>query len=380
MTLLTTHGQDDDPEELARQLHDCEQVRSIPYSPHKVGTLRFATDVVRSWMSRYPADLWRWRSPGLSRSVRTLLASEQFDVVVADFLVAEPNLPTRVETPVVLFAHNVEHQIWKRLAAVETRWWRKAILEMEWRKMRSSERAAIRRASMTIAVSADDRDNLHALCAEARVEVVPTGVDTDFFSPSAVPPVRGRLVFSGSMDWYPNEDAILYFAREIWPRLRERRPDLSMTVVGRNPSAHLREQVEHLGITVTGTVADVRPFLAEGEVYVVPMRVGGGTRLKIFEALAMGKAVVSTTIGAEGLGLTPGRHFVAADSADAMVHAISTVLDDTDRRRALEAEGADYVRSRYGWNAVTTVFAQALERATEPVLLPASAATGTAPA
>jgi glycosyltransferase involved in cell wall biosynthesis len=153
-----------------------------------------------------------------------------------------------------------------------------------------------------------------------------------------------------------------------------------MTVVGRNPSGHLREQVERQGITVTGTVADVRPFLAEGEVYVVPLRVGGGTRLKIFEALAMGKAVVSTRIGAEGLGLTPGRHYVAADEPDDMVHAISTLLDDTSRRRALEVEGAELVRSRYGWDAVTTVFAQALERATRGERLTAAQAAGPAPA
>lgn len=291
------------------------------------------------------------------------LAAGGFDVVVADFLVAEPNLPAAVGAPIVLFAHNVEFQIWKRLAAVESRWWRRIALEGEWRKMRRRERLAVTRAATTIAVSAEDRDMLQQLVPEARIDVVPTGVDTEYFAPLPRALVRHRLVFSGSMDWYPNEDAILSFAHEVWPKLRHEFPDVSMTVVGRNPGPKLVSAAEACGITVTGTVADVRPYLAEAEVYVVPLRVGGGTRLKIFEALAMGKAVVSTTIGAEGLGLTPGRHFVAADGADQLAASIARLLRDDSSRSRLARDGSEFVRSRYGWSAVTAAFADTLDDA-----------------
>ena len=376
MTVITTHGAADDPGGLARELAGCDQVVSVPCEPAKVGSRAFAGALARSWLTSYPVDLWRWRPQGFRAAVADLLARHAFDVIVADFLVAEPNLPARCGAPVVLFAHNVEYRIWQRLARVESRWWRRAPLEVEWRKMRARERAALRRADATIAVSEDDAALLRELEAAARIHVVPTGVDLDYFAPVPGREVPRRLVFSGSMDWYPNEDAILFFADEVWPALRARFPDLSLTVVGRNPSASLRERVGAVGITLTGTVDDVRPYLAEAELYVVPLRVGGGTRLKIFEALAMGKPVVSTTVGAEGLGLVDGRDFVSADGADGLVDAISSLLVDEDRRRNLAAQGSRLVRERFGWEPVTAVFARALESAVRPhVAAPARVAS-----
>src|SRR5204863_7679482 len=170
----------------------------------------------------------------------------------------------------------------------------------EWRKLRRQERAVCRRADLTVAVSTEDRDRLAALAPGANVTAIPTGVDTNYFGPSLVPEIPGRLVFTGSMDWQPNEDAVTYFADAILPRIRHQVPHVSVAIVGRRPSARVKAVAERAGMLVTGTVDDVRPYIAEAAVYIVPLRAGGGTRLKIFEALAMQKPVVSTTVGAEG--------------------------------------------------------------------------------
>jgi glycosyltransferase involved in cell wall biosynthesis len=164
------------------------------------------------------------------------------------------------------------------------------------------------------------------------------------------------------MDWHPNEDAVLHFVNTILPRIRSEVPETTFTVVGRNPTPRLREIAERAGgVTVTGTVDDVRPSIAEAAVYVVPLRAGGGTRLKIFEALAMGRPVVSTTVGAEGLGIGPGRHYVCADDPAGFAGAIVSLLRDPDRRRQLGDAGRRLVESCYSWPTIARVFEQRCE-------------------
>jgi glycosyltransferase involved in cell wall biosynthesis len=183
-------------------------------------------------------------------------------------------------------------------------------------------------------------------------------VDTTYFRPLAAREVPQRLVFTGSMDWFPNEDAILYFVEAILPRIRAEIDGITLTVVGRNPSARLRAAVEPAGVVVTGTVDDVRPYVDEAALYIVPLRAGGGTRLKIFEALSMGKAVVSTKVGAEGLALTPGRDVVIADEPDAFAASVVALLRDPARRFAIGRAGRQLVQSRYSWEQVSSEFEQ----------------------
>jgi glycosyltransferase involved in cell wall biosynthesis len=188
-------------------------------------------------------------------------------------------------------------------------------------------------------------------------------VDTSFFTPNGVHEAPARLVFTGAMDWYPNEDAILYFIDGILPSIRREVPRVALTVVGRNPSSRLRAAAEAAGVRVTGTVEDVRPWVAEATVYVVPLRVGGGTRLKIFEGLAMSKAVVSTTVGAEGLPLVDGTHFVRADAPAAFADAVVSLLRDPFRRKALGMAGRRLVEERYSWTRVAREFEAHCEEA-----------------
>jgi glycosyltransferase involved in cell wall biosynthesis len=222
--------------------------------------------------------------------------------------------------------------------------------------MRRYEARACEQARLTIAVSDADRRLLAAAAPGACVRAVPTGVDVDYFAPDGVAEIPGRLVFTGSMDWYPNEDGIVHFIEDVLPRVRRAVPAATLTVVGRNPSARLRAVAEAAGAQVTGLVDDVRPHMADAAVYVVPLRIGGGTRLKIFEALSMAKAVVSTTVGAEGLPLAPGQHFLQADEPAAFAEAVTVLLGDSARRRAIGAAGRRLVEERYSWSKVVDEF------------------------
>jgi len=363
VTVLTTHGPRDDPRGLAEQLPGA-RVESFPHAAPKHGSARFAGALLRSWLSSEPLDLLKWRVPELRRAVRRSLAEGAADVCVADFLASVPNVRLAGPVPVVLFEHNVEHAIWKRLHDVERRAWRRLPLALEWRKVRRCEGRACAEARLTLAVSEVDRSALRALAAGAQVEAIPTGVDTQFFRSRPGTELSGHLVFTGSMDWYPNEDGVLHFLERAWPQIRAARPHVRFTVVGRNPGERLRHAAAAAGgVTVTGTVDDVRPFVEAAALYIAPLRVGGGTRLKLFEALAMGKAVVATSLAAEGLPITPGRHYVAADQPADFVRAVLDLLDDRKRAAALGAAGRRLVERRYSWPRVTDEVERRLDQA-----------------
>jgi glycosyltransferase involved in cell wall biosynthesis len=366
VTVLMTHGPGDaDVGALAARLPMAERVVSLPHVIAKRGSARFAAALARSWTSPLPVDLAKFRAPALRGEIARIVAAGEVDVCVADFLSVTPNVELGGAVPVLFFAHNVEHMIWRRLRDVERRPWRRAALEIEWRKMRRWEAHVVRRAGLTVAVSDVDAERLAALAPGARVCAVPTGVDTDYFAPGGAAEKAGRIVFTGSMDWHPNEDGALHFLDAVLPRVCAAAPEASFVLVGRNPSPRLRAAAEAAGALVTGTVDDVRPFLAEAALCVVPLRVGGGTRLKIFEALAMGKAVVSTTIGAEGLPLTPDHDFVQRDDPAGFASAVVALLRDPARRAALGRAGRRLVEERYGWRHVARAFERRCHEAKE---------------
>jgi polysaccharide biosynthesis protein PslH len=241
VTLVTTHGPGDDPEGLARRLPDCQQVISIPYDVPKRGSSAFPLTVARSWFSSYPVDLWKWRVAEVRDRVHELVARDHIDIVVSDFLFAAANVPLGAGAPVVLFEHNVEYLIWKRLSTLERNPVKKLLFEIEWRKLRDKEAELCSRADLTIAVSEEDRARLAAMAPPAKTGSIPTGVDTSYFAPAGRPQIPARLVFSGSMDWHPNEDAVIYFGESILPKIREQVPHASFAIVGRNPTQRLRE-------------------------------------------------------------------------------------------------------------------------------------------
>lgn len=356
LTVLTTCERDTAGNGLRRRLPDCPDIMEFRHRPVKHNDRRFPLMLVKSWFTRRPVDIERCRVPGLSAEIRRRLDSGNYDLCIADFLCASPNIPRNGGTPVILFEHNVEYMIWKRLARTATSLPQRLVLETEWRRIRRYETKACASAVRTLTVSGEDRDLLREAAPRASVFDVPTGVDVDYFAPRPEVAERNEVVFVGSMDWYPNEDAMRWFMDAVLPLLRKRIPDVVVTVVGRNPSPQFRRLAQTHGVDVTGTVDDVRSYVARAAVCMVPLRVGGGTRLKIFEGLSMGKATVTTSIGAEGLPLVDGRDAVFADRADDFAERIGTLLEDPVRRRQLGEAGRELVSSRYAWPRVAREF------------------------
>jgi sugar transferase (PEP-CTERM/EpsH1 system associated) len=344
-------------------------VETITRAEPAKGTARFYADAALHLADPLPYAVGKYRSRAFRRRLNDLLAGKAFDLIVCDFLVPAVNLPTRLPCPAVIFTHNVESEIWRRHAETKTGI-NKRLYGAQYRRMLRFEGATLARFDGVLAVSDVDRDSFARLfpgAIKSPVHVVQTGVDTDYFRPisnphSAISNGLG-LVFTGSMDWLPNEDAMLYFCRDVLPIIRAEEPAATVTIVGRAPTPAVRKLADdHAGVRVTGRVDDVRPYMGEAAVYIVPLRIGGGTRLKIFEAMAMGRAVVSTTVGAEGLPVVNGTHVAIADQPDAFAHAVVALMRDPLRRAALESAARTLVMERYDWSAVAGDLESALER------------------
>ncbi|MGB9233242.1 MAG: glycosyltransferase family 4 protein [Terriglobales bacterium] len=308
---------------------------------------------------RAPYAVSKFTDPKVRARVADWLSSGRFDVAVCDFLSASSNFPERPPIPCVLFQHNVESSLWQRLAAVESNPLRKLPYTIESAKMTRYERATLGKFDHIIAVSEHDRRQMLEMNPACEITVVPTGVDTGKFSiapPSSTEPPR--VVFTGSMDWEPNIDAVEYFCSQIWPPIRAEFPAAIFQIVGRNPFAKV-QRLASPSVEVTGTVPSVAQYLEKASVVVVPLRIGGGTRLKIFEAMAMGKALVSTSIGAEGLAVENGRDLLLADDAPSFADAVILLLRDATMRRKIE-QAAVRLAVQYDWSQVVKQFAQVL--------------------
>lgn len=347
-----------DAEERAAEYADT--VVRVPFAPPPKGSAAFYLDLLRNVASPLPYAVARYRSRALRERIRALCEAGDVDVVVCDFLAPSLNVPEELDRPTVLFQHNVEAMIWERHATVAAHPVKRAYMGAQWRRMLRHERAECARFDHVVAVSPDDAATFRESFGVREVSHVPTGVDTAFFRPSgAIARNPHELVFTGSMDWMPNEDAIRWFTQEILPRIRSRVPSVSLTVVGRNPPAAVRALAEtDAAITVTGSVPDVRPYIERAAIFVVPIRIGGGTRLKIFEAMAMERPVVSTTVGAEGLPVRDGVDIVLADEPETFADAVAALLLDPERAATIGRAAADQVRAEYGWDRVAARFAE----------------------
>ncbi|HEV8525070.1 MAG TPA: glycosyltransferase family 4 protein [Terriglobales bacterium] len=300
--------------------------------------------------------------PQVADALRQALARDSYDLILCDFVFSGGVIPWDALCPKVVFTHNVEALIWHRNFQVAGNPAWKLVSWIEYKRVERFERLCLEKADHVITVSEADRQAFSAFLDPRKITAIPTGVDTEYFRPSPSSERRNTIVFTGSMDWMPNEDAMLYFANEILPTLRKLVPDVTIAIVGRNPSRRLRELGRERGMEITGRVEDIRPHAHRAAVYVVPLRVGGGTRLKIFEAMAMGKAVVSTTVGAEGLPVTNGKDILLADDPKDFASSVAGLLRNDDDRRRLGRAARDLVAQRYGWASVAAAFEEILER------------------
>jgi len=338
-----------------------DRVVTVPLDLPEPKSFRELGDYSLRLFTRQPYNVAKYCRPNVRRALRQLLEQRVFDAIVCDFVIAAGSIPWEFPTPKILFTHNVESVIWQRHYQVSHNPLWKALSWREWRTMQAAERKYLREADHVLTVSEDDRRFFGKFVDPAKLSVIPTGADTEFFTPTAEPERADSLVFTGSMDWLPNEDGVIYFMKDILPLIRQELPGISLTVVGRNPSQRLKDiAAGTASVHLTGWVEDIRPFLSQAAVCVVPLRIGGGTRLKIFEAMSMAKTVVSTTIGAEGLPVRAGEHLLIADEPAEFAQSTVALLRDPTRRRTIGLTARDLVVQNYSWTRVAKQFAEVL--------------------
>ncbi len=322
--------------------------RRIPVNHGPMFYLRLLMNL----LSPYPYIVDRHRSRKFAAAFREQMESFQPDLILCEWTPYAVFTQSVHGTPVVISAHNIEADIWRRYAENEEKLLRRLYIALQWKKVRHFESTVFDSASGITTVSSLDAAQARQLADRTRIEVVDNGVDLDFFKSNARKPHSGRIVFTGSMDWRPNQDAMKYFVREIFPLLKSSEEPVDFYIVGRNPSPDIVALGADKDITVTGEVDDVRPYMEEASVYAVPLRIGGGSRLKILEALAMEQAVVTTAIGAEGLEVEPNRHVLIGDSPEDFAVQIRRLFKDPELGKNLGRSGRRLVERRYGWEAL----------------------------
>jgi len=350
-------------EELSQIFH---RVVLIPLDLPKAKGARELMAYLAYLLSPEPYNLAKYCRPLVRKRLRELLQQQTYDVILCDFLAAAGAIPWDWPCPKVLFTHNVEAAIWQRHYDVARNPLWKIVSWIEWKRMAKAERGYLQKADHVLAVSQNDLNTFSKFLDPRKLTVIQTGADTDFFQPTGQEEIPNSLVFTGSMDWLPNEDGIFYFANKIFPLILAKVPDVSLYVVGRNPSQRLRDLAARIpNVQLTGWVEDVRPYLAQRAVCIVPLRIGGGTRLKIYEAMSMAKAVVSTSIGAEGLPVKSGEHLLVGDTPSSFAESTLQLLGDRSLRDQLGRRARLLVEQNYSWATVSDDFAQVLEKVAE---------------
>lgn len=322
----------------------------------------FWGELVRGLVSKTPVAVERFHPPGMREFLEGLIARERFDRAVVDHLAPTSYFPDLAHA--VFFQHNVETVIWRRRAEhaehTLSRWYNR----MQAERMLEYEGRVSREAGHIVAVSDTDAYEMRTLFHVKQVSVIPTGVNLEYFQmPAPPPPKRSDLVFVGSMDWMPNVDGMLWFVREVLPIIRRKR-DCRVTIAGRLPPPEIQRLAEaDQGIEVTGTVPDIRPYLWGAAASIVPLRIGGGTRLKIYESMGAKTPVVSTTVGAEGLEVHPPEDIRIADSAEDFAKECLDLLENEGTRERVATAAWEMVSTHFSWEHVARRFEEIMEAA-----------------
>ncbi len=288
---------------------------------------------------------------GLQEKLDLLFAQDQYDIVLFERSLTSYSCRLPANIKVILDQHNIEYEVLQRSYLHAKTWLRKWY---NWREYCLVKPAEIKlcQAAHAIAVTSErERLQMKGLLPRSIIETVPNGVDIEYFHGNHTDQeVDGRIVFTGSMEYYPNVEGVVLFAKKCWPLIREHIPNATWHIVGKNPLPGVQNLASLPGVTVTGSVADVRPYFAEAQVAIVPLLQGSGTRLKILEAMAMRKAIVSTTIGCEGLSVVPEKHLLVEDQMEAFAQTVIRLLEHPEQRRVMGNAGRELAEAEYSWD------------------------------
>ena len=347
--------------ERAAPLHPyCQTIEVVPV-PRRSSLKRLLTTL----FSPLPDMALRLPSAEFHRKLAARLERERFDVVqvesieMAPYAMGDAGWDVNSRPLWVFDDYNAEYVLQQRAFETDVRHPRRWIGALysfiQWQKLRRYEAAVCQRVDQVIAVSEADKEILQKLGPGVEVTVIPNGVDTRAYDPGRTYPLvlePHSVVFTGKMDFRPNIDAILWFCHQVLPLIKAQVPDVHFYIVGQRPPPRLRPLAEDPAVTLTGYVDDVKPYIAGAGVYAVPLRIGGGTRLKIMEAMALSKAIVSTSLGCEGYPVTSGQELIIADTPQDFARCVVELLGDARRREELGRAGRRFVEERYDWRAI----------------------------
>lgn len=357
--IALTEEQDDIEEKRAVFSGFCREVEFIPFA-HPPWQKLFPQRL----FNPLPSNVQHWQSPAVAAAINHRLTPGRYDLVhICDLVLMPYVLPHQHHTPFVVDRSRVDLQFQimehktLRFSA------RERLLRWEsYAKLWLYEKKLARETLSEIVCGPDDEVFLHQhVDPKAPVMVVANGVDLDYFHPSSAPDARAvepTVIFCGAMDYSPNIDALRWFFESIHGKLLQLCPAVRILIVGKNPLEEVKNYASRPGVTVTGGVPDVRPYYRRAWLQMVPLRIGGGTRLKIVESLAIGTPVVSTTIGAQGLELKHGENILLADDPDSFANEISQALSDPALLRSIEENGITTATARFGWPAIGARLAQ----------------------
>ncbi len=358
ITLISNFESPKDDAYLPQVKRLCSKFVPVQWKEIRKYTPLFFARLFIQMFSVYPVTVLNDYSKNLSTAIEREFAEKSYDVVICDFVQSALMFRDIRRIPTILFQHNVESIIAKRHVEQTGNILAKIFWWLQWKKMFSFEAKACRVFDTVIAVSGKDNEAFRHLYNVDNVVTIPTGVDIDYFTPMPDTTVEeNSLVFCGSMDWLPNEDAIVFFINAIYPGIREKIQGITLTVVGRNPSSSLQKLVrDYPEIELTGWVEDSRAYIARSALVIVPIRIGGGTRMKIYEAMVMGKTVVSTTVGAEGLPVLNNENIIIEDDPVKFAEKVVELLKNRQKNEAIGATARTFVKDKFAWKQVSKKF------------------------
>ena len=328
-----------------KALNFCRRVVPIPrpamYTPAKL---------VRGLLGRQPLPIVNYSSPRMNAAVSDMFRGQSFDLVHADSIHMAAAVAGLGNARVIYNWHNIESELMFRYAQETGSAVRRIYASITARRLKRAESEILTSAFGQIVCSERERRQLFTTSPGARIEVIENGVDVPAFEETArTSGSRHRLLFVGAMSYHANIEAAVSFARDVWPAIRQRMPDWTLTLVGSNPHPRVQALADQPAIEVTGTVPDTRAYYREAIAAIAPLRSGGGTRLKILEAMAAGVPVVSSKLGAEGLAVVPGTHILVAETSAEWLEALAALEGQGEQWRAMRAAGLELVKSRYDW-------------------------------
>lgn len=309
--------------------------------------------VLKSLFSKQPYTVNWTISKKMEKKIKEYFRKYRIDLIHCDTIgLAEYIKDLRGITKVINH-HNIESQMMLRRAKKENNLLKKLYFYIEGIKIRRYEKKMCPLFNINVVVSDLDKERLQSFLPGLETEVVSNGVDIDYFQPQKINSFPHDIIFSASMDWYPNEDAVMYFLKDIWPSVKKKYPDATFTIVGRNPSNQIKILTnDDSSLNLTGYVDDVRPFIDKAGVYVCPIRDGGGTKLKLLDAMAMGKAIVTTSLGAEGLEVKDEKHVLISDNATHFASQIFRLFETPGLKEHLGKNARQLVIDKYSWEII----------------------------